>query len=351
MNFISNLLIALILSTHVAIAAEPPAKAAEPKSQFEENLYSLRDLTGVYVVLDYVAKSSEKSHLSVSPDLEKDIKTRLESVGLKLLTKDEMLKTPGNPELDIFPNYPAHLSAVPDEADPENQAAIPNLMPIRQCCYTSVWGSFSQAAIIERKSDSKYRLSTWGDGSNTDSCDKLGEWMSAASLKIIDQFVADFKKAKELKKKSAATPEIANPSKATPVAATENVQASQIQYVKVKEVDDTKGMTCDTALIVYAQIFKTGATTISTAKEALLDKLASHMLSCRNYRYRIETHSDKPTNNEADEVLAVRRGIALNKFFLNKGVEEAQFEMRFLSDSKAKTKDTEDDVIITPISQ
>ncbi len=351
MKFIPYFFIALTLSAQVVLAEEPTAKAAEPKSQFEENLYSLKELTGVYVVLDYVAKSSEKSHLSVSPDLEKDIKTRLESVGLKLLTKDEMLKTPGNPELDIFPNYPTHLSAVPSEADSENQAAIPNLMPTRQCCYTSVWGSFSQAAMIERKSDSKYRLSTWGDGSNTDSCDKLGEWMSAAALKIIDQFVADYKKAKELKKKSTAKPEIAKLDNTASAVATEVSQPSPVQYVKVKEVDDTKGMTCDTALMVYAQIFKAGATTISTAKEALLDKLASHMLSCKNYRYRIETHSDKRTNNEADEILAVRRGIALNKFLLNKGVEEAQFEMRFLSDSKAKAKDTEDDVIITPISQ
>ena len=347
MNLITNLIIILAFSTQIAFAEEPPAKPAELKSQFEENLYSLRDLAGVYVVLDYIAKSSEKSHLTVNPNLENEIRKRLESVGLKFLSKDEMLKTPGNPELDIYPNYPTHLSAAPGEADSENQAAIPNLMPTRQCCYTSVWGSFSQSATILRKPDSTYRFSTWGDGSNTDSCEKLGEWMGAATLKIIDQFVADYKKAKELKK-SIAKAESVN---ATSVATTEATQSSQIRYVQVKEVGDTKGMACDTALIVYAQIFKTGATTISTAKEALLDKLASHMLSCKNYRYRIETHSDKRTNNEADEVLAVRRGIALNKFLLNKGVEETQFEMRFLSDSKAKSKDTEDDVIITPISQ
>lgn len=349
MSFIIDLIVVFALSIQIVFAEESVSKKVEPKSQFEENLYSLKGLTGVYVVLDYVAKSSEKSHLSVSPTLEKDIQSRLENVGLKSLTKDEMLKTSGNPQLDIYPNYPAHLAAVPGEADSEG--AIPNLMPTRQCCYTSIWGSFSQSATILRKSDSIYRLSTWGDGSNTDSCDKLGEWMSAATLKIIDQFVADFKKAKELKKKSTVKPEIAESDNSPSAVATEESQPSQVQYVKVKEVDDTKGMTCDTALIVYAQIFKTGTTTISGAKEALLDKLASHMLSCKNYRYRIETHSDKRTNNEADEVLAVRRGIALNKFLLEKGVEEAQFEMRFLSESKAKSKDMDDNVIITPISQ
>ena len=349
MNVITNLIVVLALSTQIVFAEEQPSKKTEPKSQFEENLYTLKGLTGIYVVLDYVAKSSEKSHLSVSPNLEKDIQSRLESIGLKLLTKDEMLKTPGNPELDIYPNYPAHLSAVPGDA--ESEGAIPNLTPTRQCCYTSIWGSFSQSATILRKPDSMYRFSTWGDGSNTDSCDKLGEWMSAATLKIIDQFVADFKKAKELKKKSTAKPEIANLDNPHPALATEESQSSQVQYVKVKEVDDTKGMTCDTALMVYAQIFKTDSTTINGSKEALLDKLVSHMLSCKNYRYRIETHSDKRTNNEADEVLAVRRGIALNKFLLDKGVEEAQFEMRFLTDSKAKSKDFEDDVVITPISQ
>lgn len=325
------------------------ANAAQLPVQYEENLYSLKDLTGVYVVLDYVTKSSENSHLTINTNLEQEIKKRLDSVGLKLLSKEEMMRTQGNPQLDIYPNYPAHLSAPP--ADSGSEAAIPNRMPTHQCCYTSIWGSFSQGAVIARKPGSKYRLSTWGSGSNTDSCDKLGEWMSDATLKIIDTFIDDFKKSKELKKKLLAKEKAPEPDNATPVATGEISQPSQIQYVQVKEVGDTKGMTCDTALMVYAQIFKTGTSTISTAKEALVDKLASHMLSCKNYRYRIETHSDKRSNKEADEVLAVRRGIALNKFLLNKGVEEAQFEMRFFDDSKSKSKDTEDDVIITPISQ
>jgi outer membrane protein OmpA-like peptidoglycan-associated protein len=350
MKHLYSVLVTLLLSTQIVKAVETPAKVAEFESQYEENLYSLKDLTGVYVVLDYVVKATEKSHLSGNPNLQQEIKKRLESVGIKLLNKEEMMDTPGNPELDVFPNFPAHLSAAPGEG--ETEVAIPNLAPDgHQCCYTSVWGSFSQAAKIERKPGNKYRLSTWGNGSNTDSCDKLGEWMNDSTLKIIDKFIADYKKSKEVKKKSLAKPQTPKPDNATPEATAQVSEPSQKQYVKVKEVDDTKGMTCDTALMVYAQIFKTGSSSISTAKEALLDKLASHMLSCKNYRYRIETHSDKPSNKEADEVLAVRRGIALHKFLLDKGVEEAQFEMRFFDDRKSKSKDTEDDVIITPISQ
>jgi outer membrane protein OmpA-like peptidoglycan-associated protein len=351
MNYLYKALLTMLLSTQIVNAVETPAKVAEFESQYEENLYSLKDLTGVYVVLDYVVKATEKSHLTGNPNLQQEIKKRLESVGLKLLNKEEMMSTPGNPELDIFPNFPAHLSAVPGES--ESEVAIPNLAPgNHQCCYTSVWGSFSQAAEIERKLGSKYRLSTWGNGSNTDSCDKLGEWMNEATLKIIDNFIADYKKSKEPKKKPQAKPQTAKQDNATTSEVTVQVsEPSQKQYIKVKEVDDTKGMACDTALMVYAQIFKIGSSGISTAKEALLDKLASHMLSCKNYRYRIETHSDKRSNKEADEVLAVRRGIALHKFLLDKGVEEAQFEMRFFDDSKPKSKDTEDDVIITPISQ
>lgn len=342
--------IVFFLSIQTVNAVETPAKVAEFELQYEENLYSLKDLTGVYVVLDYVVKATEKSHLTGKPNLQQEIKKRLESAGLKLLNKEEMMSTPGNPELDVFPNFPAHLSAVPGES--ESEVAIPNLAPGgHQCCYTSVWGAFSQAAEIERKPGSKYRLGTWGNGSNTDSCDKLGEWMSDATLKIIDNFIADYKKSKEPKKESKAKPLTSKEDKAVSKVTAQASELSQQQVVRVKEVDDTKGMTCDTALMVYAQIFKTSSSTISAAKEALLDKLASHMLSCKNYRYSIETHSDKRSNKEADEVLAVRRGIALHKFLQDKGVEEAQFEMRFFNDSKSKSKDTEDDVIITPISQ
>lgn len=349
MNRVYSVLLEITIFILSIAVIQPTATAALLESQYEENLYSLRDLTGVYVVLDYVTNSSEKSHLAVNPNLEQDIKKRLDSVGLKLLSKEEMMRTPGNPQLDIYPNYPAHLSAAPTDSDSE--AAIPNLIPNRQCCYTSIWGSFSQGATIARKPGGKFRLSTWGNGSNTDSCDKLGEWMSDATLKIIDNFIADYKKSKELKKKNLAKQQTPKSDNAPSGVAAEISQPAQIQYVQVKEVDDTKGMTCDTALMVYAQVFKTGSSTISAAKEALLDKLASHMLSCKNYHYRIETHSDKRSNKEADEVLAVRRGIALHKFLLDKGIEEAQFEMRLFDDRKSKSKDSEDDVIITPISQ
>lgn len=327
-----------------SIAADTPAtKPANQEPQFEENLYSLKDLTGVYIVLDYVKKSSEKSHLSVNPNLEQEIKKRLESVGLKLLTKDEMLKTPGNPQLDIYPNYPAHLSAAQNESNTE--VPVPNLMPNHQCCYTSIWGSFSQSAEITRKTGNKYRLSTWGNGSNTDSCDTLGEWMSDATLKIIDKFIGDFKKSQEMKQKAQSK------QQTELEGLTISDMAPETKYVKVKKADDTKGMTCDTAFMVYAQIFKKGTSSVSTTKDPLMEKLASHMLACKNYRYRIETRSDKGGNSEAQELLSARRAISLHNYLIGKGVEEEQFEMRFFGRRKTKSNDSEEDVIITPIGQ
>jgi outer membrane protein OmpA-like peptidoglycan-associated protein len=350
MKFIFTLIILVFLPTKMVLAAESPAKTADFESQYEENLYSLRDLTGVYVVLDYVTKSSEKSHLNITTNLQEEIKKRLESVGLKLLSKEEMMRTAGNPQLDIYPNYPAHLSVASPDGD--SAPVIANLTPSsHQCCYTSVWGSFSQGATIARKPGSKYRLSTWGNGSNTDTCDKLGDWMGDASLKIIDNFIADYKKSKALKKKSPAKQPAAEQVKATSEVAEMANQAPQTQYMQVKEIDDTKGMACDTALMVYAQIFKTGSSSISNAKADLLDKLASHMLACKNYRYRIETHSDKRGSGETKELLSARRAISLHNYLLDKGVDEEQFEMRFFGDRKSKSNDTEEDVIITPINQ
>lgn len=333
----------LIFSMQYVQAANLSVKTANTENEYEENLYSLKQLTGVYVVLDYVTNASLKSHLTVNPNLEQDIKKRLESVGLKLLTKDEMLKTAGTPQLDIYPNYPAHLSA--DSSNSDSEGAIPNLAPTQQhCCYTSVWGSFSQGGSILRKPQEKYRLSTWGNGSNTDSCDRLGEWMSDATLKIIDNFVSDYKKSKEAKQK--ATTQSKNDTDGELISAN---TSSEIQYVKVKEADDTKGMTCNTAFMVYAQIFKTGAATITHTKVALLDKLASHMLSCSNHRYRIEIRPDEKGTKEAKDLLSARRAVALNNYLLEKEVDENQFEMRFLNKRKVNAGNNEEDVVITPI--
>lgn len=350
MTNISIALIIIFLSLQGVSAAETLTKAADVKSAYTENIVSLKDLTGVYVVLDYVISSSEKSHLSVNPNLQQEVKKRLENAGLKLLNKEEMLQTPGNPELDIFPTYPAHLSATPQEPGPE--AAIANLSPSHPCCYSSVWGSFSQGAVLERKSGNKYRFSTWGNGSNTTSCENLGEWMGDATLKIIDNFVADFKKAKETKlqqeKQTIVTSEKTGAVSSVP----------QTQVVQIKEANDTKGMTCDTALIIYAEIFKTGSSTIGNAKGNILDNLITHMLSCKNYRYRIETHSDQRASHEANELLSARRAIAIHNYLVDKGVDEEQFEMRFFGDRKPISKgNTEEDyaanrrVEITPIKQ
>jgi outer membrane protein OmpA-like peptidoglycan-associated protein len=345
MNYVNKVLLAAVFSIQNVSATEPAAKAPEPKSEYETNLVSLKDLTGVYVVLEFVTKSSEKSHLSVNPDLQQEVKKRLESVGLKLLSKEEMLKTPGNPELDIYPNYPAHLSG----GSPEAGAApvVANLTPTNQCCYTSIWGSFLQGAVLERKGNTKYRLGTWGSGSNTDSCEKLGDWMSEATLKIIDNFVADYKKAQDIK----IQPQAKNQTEQkTVVSATELTRLPKAQVVQVKEIDDTKGMACDTAFMVYAQIFKTGSTTISSTKNALLDKLATHMLACQNYRYRIETRPDKGGNHDAKELLSARRAISLHNYLIGKGIDKEQFEMRFFDNDKSSNDKTEEDVVITPIS-
>lgn len=349
MNYVNKvLLLAAVLAIQNVNAAEPATVTAiEPKSEYETNLASLKDLTGVYVVLEFVTKSSEKSHLSVGPNLEEEVKKRLESAGLKLLSKEEMLKTPGNPELDIYPNYPAHLSAAPPEAS--ETPVIANLTPTNQCCYTSIWGSFLQGAILERKGGAKYRLGTWGSGSNTDNCEKLGDWMREATLKVVDNFIADYKKTQEVIVQPQPKDQ-AEKKTVTPVATAEPVVLPKTQIVQIKEIDDTKGMTCGTAFMVYAQIFKTGSTTISSAKSALLDKLAVHMLACQNYRYRIETRPDKKGNHDAKELLSARRAISLHNYLIGKGIDEGQFEMRFFANDKSSKDNAEEDVIITPIS-
>jgi len=118
-----------------------------------ENYASLAGLEGVHVITRYVSKSAKKHNISdMKTDLVEQIGERLSSVGLRMLDKEELKLTPGQPTLTFYPAYtgtqidPSTLKSTPDTvvSDEIINAAGNN------SCRSSIWASFLQSATILR---------------------------------------------------------------------------------------------------------------------------------------------------------------------------------------------------------
>ena len=126
--------------------------------------------------------------------------------------------------------------------------------------------------------------------------------------------------------------------------------------MEIRETNSVSTLTCDTTVLLYAEIFPTAAANISRSKSGILAKVADNMKACPNYRYRIETHTDQRANAEANEVLSARRAVAIRNFLVDRGVNEEQFDLRFYGERKPLVEGDNEEawaanrrVVITPI--
>ncbi len=85
----------------VAVFLFCPAVTAQTDSQSSRQ--SLRDLTGVFVLVDKLLPDAEQDGLS-SSQIQTDVEQRLKTAGIKVLTMEEMLKAPGMPTLYVDVN-------------------------------------------------------------------------------------------------------------------------------------------------------------------------------------------------------------------------------------------------------
>ncbi len=316
------------------------------KEDYQSSSISLHGLTGVNINIDDVIKSAKPKNVKLQKDLKEAVVKRLNDAGLRLLSKEEMEKTPGQPEMSMFPSFPKHLGSF--------KPGEPRIEYNPQCCSAGIWTSFTQGASTLRDPSLNYKLGTWGEGDNTTDCSDVGGWLSKAVLKTVDDFIAAKKKADEDHKalltkqgkpaeKAAPAPAAEKPAPKSldkPVAAAEAkipapepVKTAE-KPVEIRETADTKKLACDTAILLYAEIFPTASATISAAKSTVLEKVADNMKACPQYRYRVETHSDQRSDDEYNEVLSARRAVAIRNYLVDKGVNEEQFDLRFYGERK-----------------
>lgn len=86
----------IVLSLFLIIFATPQIMAINGKS----NLATLRGLKGVGVIIEDLPAEVEKAGLLKS-QLQVEVEFKLRSAGIKVLTREECLKTPGEPYLYI----------------------------------------------------------------------------------------------------------------------------------------------------------------------------------------------------------------------------------------------------------
>ncbi len=256
---------------------------------FLRNHSSLAGLDGVYVLLDYVFGTSENNGIALrSDDLEEQVRQRLESAGLRMLTKEEMTVTPGLPEMAIFPSYTG--GSIGENATPLNGATDSNSSCLNQCCRNSIWASFSQSASILRRPDTQYKLSTWGNGDDSNWCENRGEWMYDAVLGVVDLFVDDYKKARS--------------------------EDMPVTIASAKEVPND----CSQTWSMHLELFDTGSAELKQPTTPILDQLALQAQRCGNYRYEIETHADKRATESYNKILTQARASVIKTYLVNSGI-------------------------------
>ena len=297
---------------------------------YQKKHMTLKGLPGVFIDLSFVESASKKAGVTIYSDLSRRIEVKLNSAGLKLLSKEEVELTPGQPKMDIYPNLPSGLvppnvEAIDSHIDEDDPYRYDNL----ECCTASIWASFSQGGKVLRQPDYNYRMGTWGKGNNTHDCSDLGLWLSVAVLETVDAFISDFKKAEEEDAKIIA---------------------------KSKEpLERTDYPECNTAIMLYAELFATNATNMSISKLHIMQNIAESMKRCQNFRYLIETHADQRSSHEYNARLSAKRAESIRAFLLAQNVPKEQFEVQSFGETRLATLGTSQSdyatnrrVVVTP---
>lgn len=264
------------------------------EEDYQDLKLSLKNITGVYVVLDYVLGAVESNGLQIREDLEEEVKRRLNEAGLDYLTKEQHELTLGQPRFDIFATVPEHILNEDGSRHIENYA----------CCTASIWSSFSQGATLLNEPLSNYKLSTWGEGGDTGDCSDIGGWLYNIVLEKIDNFVADYLKAKEH------------------VAEIKNAMENPEPLAEKEAVPE-----CNTSIILFAELFKSGSHDISIPQLPVMTQLASIMKNCANYRYLLETHADQRGSDAYNDELTQKRALSIKGYLMANGVDEKRFEV------------------------
>lgn len=136
--------------------------------QMSDKLEALRGLQGLYVDVSEL-KAPEGYQGEFGAELQKEVERRFEAAGIRMVTKEEVERIPGQPKLSVF------FSAT----DPDTG------------CWWSVFSTLTQTAILTRDINVKLNVGTWAFMKGFDP-DQLDATEYEAIVEVFDKFVEDF---------------------------------------------------------------------------------------------------------------------------------------------------------------
>jgi len=279
--------------------------------EFEDNYASLAGLEGVHVVTRYVSRSAKKHKLTdLKADLVDQIGKRLAGAGIRMLDKQDLTTTPGQPTLTFYPGY-SGSGLKPGLPLNARIAAENETSTAEGACRSSMWASFLQSATILRSPNKQFKFITWGSGDSTNDCENRGAWTYDAVLTIVDKFVADYKRAES-----------------------ENESEANLKSVShVNEVPED----CAQPWSLRMAVFDTDLTRIKDSAKPILDRFAQRASDCMGYRYIIKTYADHSQDPNFNQVLSEARAHTIKDYLLQKNVSHDRLETVAFGEYKPST--------------
>lgn len=280
-----------------------PLPSSEPleigTEDFRERYLTLRHLEGVFVDFSIIRAAGKDLGISVPKTLYKQAQQKIEAAGLLYLSEDEMLLTPGQPMMNLWPSYKGEARSKSPTEDNSAYGAC----ELPDSCTASLWAGFEQSASLLRQPENQYKLSTWGGGDNVNSCHGRGEWMAKAVLSQLDAFIADYRKAQR-----------------------------DLDPVVVGSTNDVP-QHCSQSWVTHLNVFATDEAKINQNIKPILDKLRDVAARCNTFSYIIETHADQRADANYNRLLTEARARSIKDYLISKGMEYHRVRMRPLGES------------------
>jgi len=283
----------------------PAAPLPIGKEDYQKNLLTLAGLDRLYIDFDFVEKIAKAKQVDLVEGLKATVINKLQTAGIRLISKEELKTVPGQPQLNLYPNFPGHLGSS------KNGQSLVEYRP--DCCRMGIWASFEQGGRTLRAPETNHKFNTWGKGQDTSNCSDPGDWMGKAILQSIDDFLKDRSKGEQ---------EYAQYQKKKPVTAQKTIQAPQPVF---RPLPATNSAECQVAVMTYVDMFKTNQTAINTQQFFVLDRLIATVNACPAYNYVIEAHADTRSSHTYNEKLSTLRAAAISQYLRAKGISPTRF--------------------------
>lgn len=308
-----------------------PFPRKHPVNVGEENYHqeylSLQGLEGLFIDFESVESGLLKIGFDVPETFQDEVKKIVSDAGLEILDKETVRWSPGQPMLNIWPTFEAYgldegkgSSASPaggvaavgsaesadllvtsdlssssgssSDSDQHGECEIP------ASCKTSLWAGFSQSASLLRQPLREYRLSSWGMGDKSTSCEDRGEWAIESVKKIIGKFVEDYKKA----------------------------QQEQMPAIVSRAAELPRN--CAQSWMMIDGVFDLNESTLKPKADSILQQYVEFTADCNGFGYVVEAHDDSHADNQYNQILRTARAETVKEAMNSLGIHFKRVKIR-----------------------